>query len=98
MAPRSGAGFRSAKVARPRAVAHDARVLVVYLAPAGQIVLLLTLAVALYLTVVELRELSPQLHWKWWAWWLSLVFLTHFVGYLALRGYSAYRRWQRARA
>ncbi len=52
--------------------------------------LLVTLALALYLTVVELRELRP--HWKWWGWWLSLVFLTHFVGYLALRGYAAYRR------
>lgn len=56
----------------------------------------LTLAVALYLTVIELRELRP--HWKWWAWWLSVVFLTHFVGYLALRVYVAYRRWHRARA
>jgi hypothetical protein len=73
-------------------------VLVVFFAPAaGQIVLLLALAVALYLTVIELRELVPRPHWKWWAWWLSLVFLTHFIGYLGLRGYSFYRRWQRAR-
>ena len=50
----------------------------------------LTLALALYLTVVELRELRP--HWKWWMWWLLLVFLTHFIGYLTLRGYAAYRR------
>lgn len=63
-------------------------------APTGLI--LLTLLLALYLTVIELRELRP--HWKWWAWWLSLVFLTHFVGYLALRVYVAYRRWHRARA
>lgn len=70
----------------------------VYFAPAGQIILLLTLAVALYLTVIELRELEPRPHYTWWAWWLSLVFLTHFVGYLALRGYAAYRRWHRARA
>jgi UPF0716 family protein affecting phage T7 exclusion len=73
-------------------------VLIVYFAPAGQIVLLLALAVALYLTVIELRELVPRPHWKWWAWWLSLVFLTHFIGYLALRGFSIYQRWQRARA
>jgi hypothetical protein len=71
-------------------------VLLVILSPGGEIVLLLTLAVALYLTVIELRELRP--HWKWWAWWLSLVFLTHFVGYLALRGYAAFRRRQQARA
>ena len=58
--------------------------------------LLFTLALALYLTVVELRELRP--HWKWWAWWLSFVFLTHFVGYLILRAYVAYRRRNAARA
>jgi hypothetical protein len=57
---------------------------------APQAIIWLTLALALYLTVVELLELRP--HWKWWSWWLSLVFLTHFVGYLALRGYAAYRR------
>lgn len=56
----------------------------------------LSLLLALYLTVIELRELKP--HWKWWAWWLSLVFFSHFVGYLALRVYVAYRRWNRARA
>jgi hypothetical protein len=49
-----------------------------------------TLAVALYLTIIELRELRP--HFLWWSWWLLLVFLTHFIGYLALRGYVAYRR------
>jgi len=58
--------------------------------------LALTLVLALYLTVIELREL--RLHWKLWGWWLSLVFLTHFVGYLGLRGYAAYHRWQSARA
>lgn len=67
-------------------------------APGALPILLLTLAVALYLTAIELREFEPRLHWKWWAWWLSLVFLTHFVGYLILRGYSAYRRRHRAGA
>lgn len=71
--------------------------LLVLLLP-GDLILLLTLAIALYLTVVELRELDPRPHWKWWAWWLSLVFLIHFVGYLALRGYAAYQRRTRARA
>ncbi|CAN5310186.1 hypothetical protein BH18ACT14_BH18ACT14_07840 [soil metagenome] len=60
------------------------------------VVLLLSLALALYLTAIELRE--QEWHWKWWAWWLSFVFLTHFVGYLALRGFVAYRRWHTARA
>lgn len=51
----------------------------------------LTLALALYLAVLELRELD--LHYQWWAWWLLLVFMTHFLGYLALRAYAVYRRW-----
>jgi hypothetical protein len=57
-------------------------------------VLLLTLAVALYLTVIELMELD--LHYLWWFWWLLLVFMTHFLGYLVLRGYAIYRRRQLA--
>lgn len=57
--------------------------------------LLLTLALALYLTVIELRELD--LHFTHWAFWLLLVFLTHFVGYLILRGYSVYRHRALAR-
>jgi hypothetical protein len=64
----------------------------------GDLILVATLALALYLTVIELRELEPRPHWKWWGWWLSFVFLTHFVGYLALRGYAVFRRWHRARA
>ena len=71
-------------------------VLVLRSAPGAFPVLLLTLAVALWLTAIELRELRP--HWKWWAWWLSLVFLTHFVGYIILRVYVAYRRRNSARA
>jgi hypothetical protein len=54
------------------------------------VLILFTLAIALYLTVVELRELRP--HYLWWSWWLLLVFITHFVGYLILRGYAFYRR------
>jgi hypothetical protein len=55
-------------------------------------VLVLTLAVALWLTVVELREL--KLHYLWWAWWILLVVMTHFVGYLFLRGYAFWYRRQ----
>jgi UPF0716 family protein affecting phage T7 exclusion len=58
--------------------------------------LLLALLLALYLTAIELRQLRPG--WAWWMWWLLLVFLTHFVGYLILRGYGVYRRWHEARA
>ena len=60
------------------------------------IVLFFTLALTLYLSAVELRALD--LHWKWWGWWLSVVLLLHFLGYIALRGYAAYRRRNEARA
>ena len=53
-------------------------------------IILLTLALALYLTVLELREMRP--HYVWWFWWLLLVFMTHFIGYIALRIYVFYRR------
>jgi hypothetical protein len=58
----------------------------------GQVplVLLLTLLLALYLTYIELRPLA--LGWRVKLWWFLLVFLTHFVGYLALRAYVARRR------
>lgn len=58
--------------------------------------LLVALALALYLTLIELRELKPS--WAWWIWWLLLVFLTHFVGYLVLRVYAFHRRRQAKRA
>ncbi len=70
--------------------------LLIYLPGPPATILFLTLAVALYLTVVELREL--KLNHVWWMWWLIVVFLTHFVGYLALRGYAVYRRRNEARA
>jgi hypothetical protein len=87
-------------VARRRAVGNDLRVLLVVFAPPGfpQVMFFLTLAIALYLTVIELREFNPRPHFTYWAWWLSLVFLTHFVGYLILRGYAAYRRRSQAGA
>jgi hypothetical protein len=53
-----------------------------------------TLALALYLAVVELREFRPN--YLWWIWWLLLVFIAHFVGYLALRIYGVYRRTRNA--
>lgn len=83
-------------LAQVRPFAHDARVALFLLIGQAPLLLLFTLALALYLTAIELRQLRP--HWKWWVWWLLLVALTHFVGYLALRIYVAYRRWYRARA
>ena len=59
-------------------------------------VLVLALAIVMWLTVVELLEWRP--HYLWWTWWLLVVFLTNFVGYLALRGYRFYDRWSTARA
>jgi hypothetical protein len=58
--------------------------------------MLLTLAIALYLTAIELREM--HVHYLWWFWWLLLVFMTHFIGYLFLRAYAVYRRWNAARS
>jgi hypothetical protein len=54
------------------------------------IVLLATLLIALYLTVIELRPLRLSRTQK--LWWFLLVLLTHFLGYLALRAYVARRR------
>lgn len=70
--------------------------LLILLIPVGIPVQLFALALALYLSVLELRGERP--HWKWWVWWLLFVALTHFIGYLILRGYVAYRRWHSARA
>ena len=58
--------------------------------------LVLTLAVCLWLTVVELLEWRP--HYVWWFWWLLLVFMTNFIGYLFLRAYGVYRRHQLQRS
>jgi predicted permease len=53
-------------------------------------VLLLTWAVCFYLTFIEARE--QRLDAMRTLWWMLLVFFTHFIGYLALRGYVFYRR------
>jgi hypothetical protein len=71
--------------------------LVILLLGFAPFVMLLTLALALYLTVIELREMEPRPHYAWWIWWLLLVFMMHFVGYLFLRAYAVYRRWNLAR-
>jgi len=52
--------------------------------------LLLTLAILLYLTALELRPLRPN--YLWWIWCLLFVFLTHVVGYLILRLYVLLQR------
>jgi hypothetical protein len=57
-------------------------------------VLVLTWAVAMYLTVVETRQ--RKMDFLHTIWWLQLVFLTHFIGYLALRGWVFFRRYRTA--
>jgi hypothetical protein len=57
-------------------------------------VLVLTWALAMYLTIVETRQQKMDLLHT--AWWLQLTFLTHFIGYLALRGWVLYRRTRTA--
>jgi len=79
-------------VASDRREREDASVIVILLLGFAPWLIVLTLAIALYLTVVELLELRP--HYGWWIWWLLLVFMTHFVGYLLLRGYAFYRHRQ----
>lgn len=54
-------------------------------------VLLLTWVVAMYLTVVETRQ--QRMDFLHTFWWLQLVFLTHFIGYLVLRGWVFFRRY-----
>jgi hypothetical protein len=53
-------------------------------------VLLLTWAVAMYLTWIEARE--RQMDWRHKLWWVQLTFLLHFPGYLALRFWVFFRR------
>ena len=69
----------------------DPRVLIFLLLGYVPWILVLTLGVVLWLTVVELLEWRP--HFVWWFWWLFLVFLSNFVGYLFLRAYRVYQRW-----
>jgi hypothetical protein len=67
-------------------------VLVILLLGFAPLLMIITLALALYLTVVELLEMRPN--YLWWIWWLLLVFMTHFVGYLILRVYAFAQRRQ----
>jgi hypothetical protein len=57
-------------------------------------VLVITWAIAMYLTVLETRQQKMDLLHT--VWWLQLTFLTHFIGYLALRGWVFYRRYRTA--
>jgi hypothetical protein len=68
----------------------DADVLIFWLLGIYPWVLLLTWAVSFYLTFIEARE--QRLDGVRTLWWMLLVFFTHFLGYLALRGWVVYKR------
>jgi threonine/homoserine/homoserine lactone efflux protein len=57
-------------------------------------ILLLTLAGALYLTWVDVKD-EPGLDFNVKAWWFLLVLLFHVPGYLVFRGWLAVRRHRR---
>lgn len=65
-------------------------VLIFWLIGVYPIVLLLTWAVAFYLTFIEARQ--QRLDALRTLWWMLLVFFTHFLGYLALRVWVFYQR------
>ena len=69
---------------------HTARVLFFLLLGMYPYVLLLTWALSIYLTWIEVREQQMDRLHK--IWWLQLTFLFHFLGYLALRFWVFYRR------
>jgi hypothetical protein len=71
-------------------------VIVILLVGVPAPLMFVTLLLALYLTVVELRQMEPRPHYLWWSWWLLLVAMTHFVGYLILRVYAVVHRRRQA--
>jgi hypothetical protein len=77
-------------VASPVVLGHTARVLLFLLLGTYPYVLLLTWALAIYLTWIEVREQEMDRRHK--IWWLQLTFLFHFLGYLVLRFWVFYRR------
>jgi hypothetical protein len=65
-------------------------VLVFWLLGYFPVLLLLTWAVAVYLTLIETRQRGMD--WRHTLWWIQLTVLVHFPGYLALRAWVFYRR------
>lgn len=53
-------------------------------------ILLLTWAIAFYLTFIEARQ--QRLDGLRTLWWMLLVFFTHFLGYLLLRAWGFFKR------
>jgi hypothetical protein len=77
-------------VASTVVLGHTPRVLLFLLLGTYPYVLLLTWALAIYLTWIEAREQQMDKLHK--IWWLQLTFLFHFLGYLVLRFWVFYRR------
>jgi threonine/homoserine/homoserine lactone efflux protein len=71
-----------------------ARVLFFVLFQSVPVILLLTLAGALYLTWYDIKD-EPELEFQAKAWWFLLVLLFHVPGYLVFRGWLAVRRHRR---
>ena len=65
-------------------------VLIFWLLGIYPFILLLTWALAGYLTFIEARQ--QRLEPLQTLWWMLLVFFTHFLGYLALRAWVFFRR------
>ena len=86
----SGHDLVTSGVAEPRILGHTARVLLFWLLGVYPYVLLLTWALAIYLTWIEVREQQMDRLHKFW--WIQLTVLFHFPGYLALRFWIFYRR------
>jgi hypothetical protein len=84
------AGSRHLQLAPRVVLSETRRVLIFWLLGYFPMVLLLTWALAMYLTVVETRQ--QRMDWRHTLWWLQLTFLFHFVGYLVLRSWVFYRR------
>lgn len=63
--------------------------LIMLLDAGGNSVMLLTLVGAVALTYWECK--SSEMNWRTTAWWVSFVLLTHVIGYLALRLWTASR-------
>jgi len=70
--------------------------LIMLLDAGGNSVMLLTLFGAVGLTYWECK--SAKMNWRTTAWWVSFVLLTHVIGYLALRLWTASRGEQKVAA
>lgn len=77
-------------VASPAVLGHTPRVLLFLLLGVYPYVLLLTWALSIYLTWIEVRERQMDRLHKFW--WLQLTFLFNFPAYLVLRFWVFFKR------